>query len=110
MSEVPSDNLKPLWEKSWNSWLNAIPCGEGACSRWAAKRPQDGLRGIPDAARLSGLGAAAQPSASKLAHYRDVFQPIQQLAIEKLLGDMTLGAPALLQCSRALSNSARNLE
>ncbi len=44
-------------------------CGEGACSRWAAKRPRDRDSAVCESAPLNGFATAAQPSGSKLPRH-----------------------------------------
>ena len=45
-------------------------CGEGACSRLAAKRPQKPCSGCIRQTRLAGSGTAAQSSGSELPRHR----------------------------------------
>ncbi len=45
------------------------PCGERACSRWGAKRPLISTTAFIRHSAVTGLGAAAQPNASKLARH-----------------------------------------
>ncbi|MCS3420082.1 ribosomal protein L3 [Pseudomonas sp. BIGb0450] len=45
------------------------PGGEGACSRWGAKRPQTTHRHLAERVQPTEPGAAAQPSGSKLPRH-----------------------------------------
>jgi len=44
-------------------------CGEGACSRWVAQRPQKGYCGLSERTPAIYCRAAAQPSGSKLPRH-----------------------------------------
>ena len=49
------------------------PRGEGACSRWAAKRPQSQPSGSNWINRFAGFAPAAQSSGSKLPRHHGVY-------------------------------------
>ncbi len=51
--------------------VETLHCGEGACSRWSAKHSQPVVLGASCMPRSPDVGAASQPSGSKLPRHKE---------------------------------------